>query len=264
MTNEKKKGITIGADPELFIHLDGTVIPVVGLLGGTKESPANVGDGIYVQEDNVMAEYNIPPCTRESEFIEHNHNAIRKIENILPEGFKTLVKTSHIFDESMLEDPQAREVGCAPDYSAYLKKLKPRINSMILKGVRSCSGHLHFGYDKPTADQNYESVKWLDLYVGLHNVMFDKDTTRRKFYGQAGSMRHKPYGFEYRTPSNYWLESDELMSEVFNLAKAGMERSLSSKMDERVSHQVRQAIDDHNVKLAKQLHKAYVKEVVIA
>ena len=63
---------TIGADPEFFIQkYDGTMQPIVGLLGGTKDKPIAVQGarkGFAVQEDNVMAEYNIPPTAHADQF----------------------------------------------------------------------------------------------------------------------------------------------------------------------------------------------------
>ena len=46
--------------------------------------------------------------------------------------------------------------------------------------------------------------------IGLPAVLIDTDKQRRKLYGKAGSMRHKDYGVEYRTVSNFWLSSQEL------------------------------------------------------
>ena len=61
---------TIGCDPELFLknHQD-KLISVVGLIGGTKENPMPIGNGCAIQEDNVAAEFCIPPCATEDEFV---------------------------------------------------------------------------------------------------------------------------------------------------------------------------------------------------
>jgi hypothetical protein len=56
----------------------------------------------------------------------------------------------------------------------------------------------------------------LDYVIGLPSILIDTDSQRRKLYGKAGSMRHKDYGVEYRTVSNFWLGSQELMSWVYD------------------------------------------------
>ena len=46
-------------------------------------------------------------------------------------------------------------------------------------------------------------------------------------YGKAGCIRVKPYGVEYRTLSNAWLNSEELMAWVFRATQAGMAAIMS-------------------------------------
>jgi hypothetical protein len=71
------------------------------------------------------------------------------------------------------------------------------------------------------------------MVLGVPATLIDTDTARREFYGKAGSFRPKdtinfdadigpdPYdGVEYRTLSNFWLKSEELMGWVWN----GVER----------------------------------------
>ena len=66
---------TIGADPELFLaDARGKFISAVGLIGGTKKEPLQVPmyeTGFCVQEDNVAAEFNIPPTDNANTFAWH-------------------------------------------------------------------------------------------------------------------------------------------------------------------------------------------------
>jgi hypothetical protein len=59
----------------------------------------------------------------------------------------------------------------------------------------------------------------LDTLVGIpYTALFlsDKEQERRKVYGTAGKVRLQPYGgIEYRTPSNSWLISGELVSFMY-------------------------------------------------
>ncbi len=55
----------------------------------------------------------------------------------------------------------------------------------------------------------------MDLFIGAQLVKYDKDTARRELYGKAGAFREKDYGVEYRTPSNYWITSQDMMRWVY-------------------------------------------------
>ena len=66
--------ITVGTDPELMLRekSTGRIISAAGLIGGTKGKPVQMEglpEGYGVQEDNVMVEYNIPPCTSGQAFL---------------------------------------------------------------------------------------------------------------------------------------------------------------------------------------------------
>lgn len=48
---------TFGSDFEMFVEdQQGVIVPVVGLLGGTKSEPLDIGEGCFRQEDNTQAE----------------------------------------------------------------------------------------------------------------------------------------------------------------------------------------------------------------
>ncbi len=59
---------SFGCDPEVFVmNTEGNIVPCVGYLPGTKKEPYHpdwVEDPeLYLQEDNVMCEFNIGPQT---------------------------------------------------------------------------------------------------------------------------------------------------------------------------------------------------------
>ena len=58
-------GVTIGADPELFIvDNNNKVISAVGLIPGEKGKPYVADDmprGFGMEIDNILGEFNIPP-----------------------------------------------------------------------------------------------------------------------------------------------------------------------------------------------------------
>ena len=50
--------------------------------------------------------------------------------------------------------------------------------------------------------------------MGLWAVGRDFQNARRQFYGQPGTFRPTPYGFEYRTLSNFWAHDTDLIYEI--------------------------------------------------
>ena len=70
MTRPKVTLQKIGADVEGFIIGNtGKPIPSVGIFPGTKDKPfAIIDEGYYIQEDNVMPEFNIPATNQATEF----------------------------------------------------------------------------------------------------------------------------------------------------------------------------------------------------
>ena len=65
-------------------------------------------------------------------------------------------------------------------------------------------------------------VKACDATVGILSVLREPSNKRRDLYGRAGDFRARALDdewgiIEYRTPSNYWLKSKDLMKEAFTL-----------------------------------------------
>ena len=62
---------TIGSDPE-FAAIDaaGTPRSVIGLVPGTKHEIYDLGNGFGCQQDNVMVELTMKPCSNKEEFVE--------------------------------------------------------------------------------------------------------------------------------------------------------------------------------------------------
>jgi hypothetical protein len=90
--------------------------------------------------------------------------------------------------------------------------------------------HIHISTNLADDDNSYENrikiIKALDLVLGVPSVLMDTNgALRRKFYGKAGAVRYKSQadgsynGVEYRTLSNFWLQSDSLMAWAFNGVK---------------------------------------------
>lgn len=195
--------ITLGADPEVFFYTptSGRLVSAIGKVGGTKEDPRPLGDGYFVQEDNVAAEFNVPPASSPSEWDEHIEKGVALVQGIAQKNELFLYPgASFSFDPEELNHEKAQEFGCDPDYNAWtmLPNDRPCATDATF---RTCGGHVHVGGEfNPIA-----VIRAMDLFLGVPSIVLDKDTERRKLYGKAGAFRIKPYGVEYRTLSNFWI-----------------------------------------------------------
>lgn len=220
---------TIGADPEFFAQdKEGKLRSIIGLLHGSKDNPVAIDDhaDFKMLEDNVAAEYNIPPAEDKNVFIQNIKYPQQAIAAILKtKNFEISTKASASFPSEELQDKMAWIFGCEPDFNAWEmcenpKPLCPDIN------FRSCGGHVHVGYDhKENIEDITNRVKAMDAWLGVWSVIVDPDNDRRQLYGKAGAFRPKDYGFEYRVLSNFWIFKDELISEVFDRTKAALDES---------------------------------------
>ena len=252
-----------GSDPELFVWSDEmeTIVPVLGLLGGTKKNPKPLeSPGFFVQEDNVLAEFNIPPADSKEKFIAAIHNGIAMVADAMPRGFVPVVKTSHRFYPFALEDPRAKEFGCDPDFNAWRDEEVPNEapDTSGDETLRVAGGHLSTGYNDPNKETNKLLVRLYDAYLGVPSVVLDSDTDRRKLYGKAGSYRNKNFGVEYRTLSSFWIGSPELTGWVWDRAMQAIEhlnRGDFSALDYEAF--IIDTINTGNVSNAKKFIKEY-------
>lgn len=213
---------TIGADPELFLEGNQELFSSIGIIGGTKKFPQPIGEGCYVQEDNVAVEFNIPPAENIEQFLSSIHYSIKTITEIASEmGLSLSQVASGHFNRIFLEVPEAKVFGCDPDFNAYtLKKNKPP--KAQDETLRSCGGHVHVGGDF-SKEEKLDLVKTMDLFLGVPSVILDPDEKRKQLYGAPGAFRDKPYGIEYRVLSNFWIFSDKLATWVFNQTQRAAE-----------------------------------------
>ena len=217
----KVEDVTIGADPEVFlIDKDKNIVPACGLIGGNKEKPRIVVDG-NLQEDNIMGEFGVDPSLTREGFVRRINSVFTQLQNATK--YDLLVKASANIPKSVLDaTPESKVFGCDPDFNAYtiIQNPTPDAESTL----RTCAGHLHMGFvmSVPERERSHLGayvVKYCDAVLGLWSLLVDPDVRRRTRYGKAGAYRPKPYGIEYRVPSNFWLNSDSLKAEVFDRMK---------------------------------------------
>lgn len=223
---EAMEGLTFGADPELFVvNPNGEPVSAAGMIPGTKQEPYKV-EGGAVQVDGMAAEFNIDPVTNYKDWKKNIEGVRKQLAEMLPNGYKLVaVPTAKFSEDVWFSTPDdAKILGCSPDYNAWQKSVNPAPGGVDF--VRHAGGHIHVGWtnNADTTDEAYvnsciDLVRQLDWFLAAWSVTKDPDTARRRAYGKAGAMRFKPYGVEYRTLSNFWLDTDKdpyILLEVWN------------------------------------------------
>lgn len=263
MSRKKKQSlklgnITIGADIEVFLQDINTkeIVSAEGIIKGTKEEPHQFKDGGFATSlDNVMAEFNIAPAKSSKEFNMNILEALDYIKSVIPANLTTLPLPSARIDGKWLQTPNALLFGCEPDYNAWeggVVNQKP--NCMTIPSLRSCGGHVHIGYKDPNNLHTMELIRAMDIFIGLPSIIQEPDNERKQLYGKAGAFRFKPYGGEYRTVSNYYLQSNNLTEWVFNSTMEAIEFvNKDMPINEEEAMGIQAAINHNDRKLAETL-----------
>ena len=210
--------LLIGSDPEIMVARNGVPYPACGMVSGTKEEvmPTEHG-GVLV--DCTSLEFTHEPCASEDEFVASITGCLSDLSLIAQQrGMELDFRSSYEFDGSVLDmfGADARTFGCSKDYNAYTGVANPSPDSG--SNLRTCGGHIHLGYEGyRTKQDTLRLVMYLDHIVGRWCIRTDKDLTRMSRYGQVGCFRPKPYGLEYRVPSNFWLRSEEYTRSIYRL-----------------------------------------------
>lgn len=255
----------IGCDPEIFLRRNGKAVSANGLIPGDKATPYPVPGGA-IQVDGTAVEFNTDPVPINS-FEVFNAKIVTVMGNLRKEVKKSGNYTFNIspvqdYDADYLSSlpDSAKELGCDPDYCAYTLEENPRPDGDRL--FRTGAGHIHIGWgaDIPTDNRDHHEicanfVKMLDATVGIFMTVIDREPRRRELYGKAGAYRTKPYGVEYRFPSNVWLLSKQrrkvvhtICNEAVRFMKAGYSvKQIAGRDPERV----REILDTGDVVAAK-------------
>tara|TARA_R110000772_G_scaffold62241_7_gene140036 strand:- start:3960 stop:4760 length:801 start_codon:yes stop_codon:yes gene_type:complete len=217
---EKLKNVTIGSDPEIFLEDNkGNVASVIGLIGGTKKKPINIGNGCFLQEDNILAEGNIPPCKTKQEFLDSLNYLKDYIELVVsPLNLNLRFSSSERVDETILMEDGANVFGCASSFNFITEDISS-LSEMPENylDMRSSGFHIHYGWDNPTYDQRMAVVLLHEIFVSLPRIVEDNDHhDRRAFYGKFGDSRLKEYGVEARSLGGYFMKDDDSINRVWD------------------------------------------------
>lgn len=260
--------ITLGADPEIFLtDPSGKPWGARDCSTGTKEEPEPFyGGGLQV--DGMALEYNIAPAETIDQWIDYHSDILDRMEQ------RAIEQDLQICDASLLDftdyiaegEPTEDELifGCDPDLNAGTGcENKMPDNDGSIK-FRTTGGHVHVGMcqwgilDHNQLETARVLVKMLDATLGLWSVLNDDGLERKKLYGKAGAFRVKPYGFEYRTLSNFWVFKKSYMEYVFTTVTKVMTLpttlmfSIASRI-ESIYPQIEQAINTNDRDLARKL-----------
>jgi hypothetical protein len=245
---------SIGTDLELFAKdKNGIHRSVCEIINGTKEQPLQIEglpDGYMVQHDNVAVEFNIPPCYNKQEFLHSITMMKREIFHILrPFGLQIDNSCAVSFPQSELTHPDAVVFGCEPDYNAWTMSENPKPKTTNAN-LRTCGGHIHVG----TSLDMVKATQLMDLCLGIPAIILDNSPgadARRLLYGKAGAMRPKPYGFEYRVLSNFWLFEDYLINWVFETTNFVCSNHKYLKITDTQAKKIQNAINSSNIEQAQ-------------
>lgn len=211
---------TIGCDPEFFIQKNKKYMSAINIIKGTKEEPHPIPGlrGAACLQDNVAVEFNTPACNDKDAFIRSIQFVLTKLQRGALRGFDFSKESAVFFEEDQLQHPKAQEFGCEPDYNAWTKDINPRPKASDAN-LRSAGGHIHVG----TKEDPIEVIRAMDLFLGVPSILKDKGKLRRQLYGKAGSFRPKNYGCEYRTLSNFWIFSEDLIGWAYDQTQKAVE-----------------------------------------
>lgn len=271
MTIKKKLEVTIGTDPELFLmNSDNKIVPAFLFVKGTKDNPEPIsGDGHAIQYDNVMLEYNVPPCKTEDEFIKHNKFVLDYVKETIckPNGLELAIIASSHLDEEYLSNPISNEMGCSADYNAYTQEQ----NVIVRKSqtLRSCGGHIHVSFPGLNYEKALKVIQALDLFVSVPLVLLEVDSERKQLYGKAGAFRFKEVNkdlsiVEYRSPSNFWLSSEKFTRFIYQQVIKAVEfveddgiitnpLDIINAINDNSETKAKEILEDYNIEINEEL-----------
>lgn len=263
------QNVQIGADIEVFLAQKNNLeefVSAEGYVQGTKRHPFNFDKSnkyFATSLDNVLAEFCIPPVKNVTDFEAYIQKALAYINQTIPQDLCTVATPAAFLDAQYLQTDNALTFGCEPDFNAYTGKMNIKPFSKHWN-LRSAGGHIHIGYDNSNELTNREIIKALDLFIGVPSVIQEPDNARKELYGSAGSYRTKKYGVEYRTISNYYLESKKLIYWLYEQVQAAINYINSGKViDDVLATILPNTINNNNKEQAMQLIQQYNLKLAI-
>ena len=213
----------LGCDPEMFLGKGGKIVesaefvPVEGIKDPAQYSskPAIVRDGVQVELNPAASTCRAGVVNQVAKLITQLSKDARSKGGDI--SFAPVVELSK--EEMERLSDAARQLGCAPSLNLHDASASVVVGKDFR--TRSAGGHIHIGMRIPVG-MHERLVALMDVLLGNTQVMIDRDPSaaeRRKTYGRAGEFRIPPHGLEYRTLSNWWLISSQMMSFVMGMTR---------------------------------------------
>ncbi|AUR95544.1 hypothetical protein NVP1208B_56 [Vibrio phage 1.208.B._10N.222.52.A7] len=236
--------IKVGADPEFFVETNGSIIPAVNMVAGTKYDPLACIKGA-MQVDGLALEFNIDPATSEDEFVEHIVTVRDQTLNAAKanSGLDLMISRAvgHRFGMDTLRNlpREATILGCEFDYR--MDGRRNNTSEEEAQDYRCTGGHVHIGWgeDMDVEERSGHFIDtcgiaklcWYLLEKPLRLKMYfdavsegnqrdaiqaaHADVVRQGLYGGNGAFRPKSYGMEYRGLSNAWIHEERYIRYVY-------------------------------------------------
>ena len=237
--------LTIGHDSEFGLEMEGAPVSALNHLE-REDYPEG-----SLFPDNLNAEIAITPVETLKDFHSKTESLLNRVRD---KGFGLIMEPVIVYAADQLFHPEAFVSGCNPDFNAYtqLQNESPDFTRQGTQhGLRSCGAHIHAGQ---VGLDPWSFSKWMDLLVAIPLLALEKLSIRRSMYGEAGCLRVKDYGVEYRTLSNVWLDDKGLREFVWEGTHKAVEHAaMSDFYSIEKWHEIPQAIDDHNLELAEDI-----------
>jgi hypothetical protein len=97
----------------------------------------------------------------------------------------------------------------------------------------------------------------MDLFT-VGSVLMDEDLLRKQLYGKRGAFRPKPYGVEYRSLSNFWVQKPEYIGWAWDATARAMDAWQENVLDiDSLDEPLYEAINNNNRAIAQDLVNAY-------
>jgi hypothetical protein len=247
--------ITLGSDPELMIldtQQNNKVVSSIPILVVDKKNPIDLGQGVRLYADNILAEVAFPPAQTKQGIIQKIGDVLKRAQSYIGGRYRLAAIASHEYDFTELDDDRAWQAGCDPTFNAYTRE-RNHLNGFN-NCVRTGSCHIHIGNERLIDDETrIKAIKLMDIFVGCASVIFDKDETakrRREVYGQASEHRPTEYGLEYRCLGPYVLRSPDLVDLAIDLSFHALSQ-IDNPLPKIDENQIIQAINDCNIDLAR-------------
>lgn len=219
----------LGTDPEVFVQntKTGRFVCAHGMVAGTKHNPEPVEDGA-IQVDGCALEFNIDPAEDATTFSNRIGRVLEQLKErvfAIDKDYAVVITPFARFEADYFENEvpfDAKVLGCDPDFNMNGMINPSPADKLMMEPIRTAAGHIHVGWTEGVDVENdadhFEDCRFLSTqfyYRGLFRPVTFEERQRIGYYGDFGAFRPKPYGNEFRGPSNLWIASDLRRKQMF-------------------------------------------------